>query len=201
MTHAVGQAEAVGDGQHHAQKQRQQYGLNGEHENVLDHAGDDHGEGVLFAVHVKGIIPHHDGGLEQHIDDQTDGKPAEHDPGGGDLCPVQEQGENQGAADFRQDKGQEVHALRTDDVTQHVRDAGGQHGHHGAKDHSAQRIDEKRGIDLQEGRNGDGDLLHNQTQGDHERREYQHVGVLQLGGSVTPVGFGKRMGIQGIALL
>ncbi|OLA36968.1 MAG: hypothetical protein BHW31_06145 [Firmicutes bacterium CAG:110_56_8] len=93
---------------------------------------------------------------------------------------------NQGAADFRQDKGQEVHALRTDDVTQHVRDAGGQHGHHGAKDHSAQRIDEKRGIDLQEGRNGDGDLLHNQTQGDHERREYQHVGVLQLGGSVTP---------------
>ena len=82
VTHAVGQAEAVGDGQHHAQKQRQQYGLNGEHENVLDHAGDDHGEGVLFAVHVKGIIPHHDGGLEQHIDDQADGKPAEHDPGG-----------------------------------------------------------------------------------------------------------------------
>lgn len=78
---------------------------------------------------------------------------------------------------------------------------GGQHGHHGAKDHSAQRIDKKRGIDLQEGRNGDGNLLHNQTQGDHERREYQHVGIFQLGGSVTPVGFGKRMGIQGIALL
>ena len=38
-------------------------------------------------------------------------------------------------------------------------------------------------------------------QGDHQGGKDQHVGVLQLGGGVTPVGFGKRMGIQGIALL
>ena len=185
----VGQAQLGGDGQHHREEQSQQHRLQGEHHHIFDDARHGHGEGVLLAAHVQGVIPHHNGGLQGHVYEEVDGEAAEHDPGGGDLCPVQEQGEHHGTGHLRQHEGHEIDPLRLEQEAQHVRNDGADGGHHRAEGHGPQGVDEESGVDFQEGGQGNGHLLEHQPQGDHQSGEHQHVGVLQLGGSVQPVGF------------
>ena len=188
MIGGVGQAHPVGNGLHHGQKQGQHHGLNGEHEQVLENVG--HGEHIELAAHHELVVEHHQRGLQQNVHEQADAEPAQHHPGGGELHPVQKQGENQAARDFRQHEGQEI-GIPGQQHAQHIRSHGGHDAHHRAEDHGAHGVGDEGGVDLQVGSQGDVHQLQRHPKGDHQGREHQHFGVLQLQGGIPPVGLGK----------
>ena len=66
-----------------------------------------------------------------------------------------------------------------------------------AEDHRAERIDEKAEVDHQRrGRNRNGDGLQRHADGDEDGRDGEHADLAELTDGVTPVGLGKRRGIQ-----
>ena len=135
--------------------------------------------------------------MQQDIHKQADAEPAEHHPHRGELRPVEEQGEEEGACHLCEEEGGEVHPLRVDEIAQNVGDHGAEGGHHRAEHHGAHGVGEKGGVDLQPRRKGNGHQLQGQPDGDHQCRKDQHTGVPQLCGGVPPVGGGKGVGVEG----
>ena len=194
----VGQLHPVGNGLHKGQENGQHHRLNGEHEQILQNPGN--GEHIALIPQNHLIVQHHNGGLEQNVHEQADAEPAEDHPGGGDLGPVQEQGKDQGAGNFRQHEGREI-GITLEHDPQHVGDDGGQGSHHRAVDHGPQSVGQESGVDVQVGRNGYGNEFQGHPQGNHQGGEHQHFGVLQLCGGVPPVGGRERGFVQGCGLL
>ena len=91
----VGQLQPVGDWLNEGQENSEHHRLDGEHKQILDDFGN--GEHIAGAAHHHFVIEHHQRGLQEHIHQQTDGKPAQDHSGGGHSGPVQEQGEEHAA--------------------------------------------------------------------------------------------------------
>ena len=192
----IGQLHPVGHRDHHRQEEGQQEGLDWEHAQVLDGGGNDHGNIGLAQQHL--IVPAHDSAVEDDVHKQIHGEPGQHHPGGGDLRPVEEHGEEHGAGHLHEHAGEEVSALGEQQAAQGIGDAGGQAGHHRPEDHGAQRVNKGRGnVDVQVRSDGDVQTLQGHPKGDHQGRDYQHPGILQLRGGVTPIFLAEGRGVQG----
>ena len=110
---------------------------------------------------------------------------------------VQEQSKDQGTGDLREDKREEVYAGREQDTAKRITDGRRNDGNDRAEDHRAERIDEKAEVDRRRrGCDRDGDGLQRHADGDEDGRDGEHADLAELTGSVTPVGLGKRRGIQ-----
>ena len=155
---------------------------------VLDDLG--YCQYIAGTAHHHPVIEHRQRGLQEDVDHQTDGKPAEDHPGGSDSGPVQEQGKDQAAADFQQHHGQEI-GVAGDEHTQKIGHDGGNRGNHRAEDHGTQGVGQESGVDFEVGCQGNGHQLQGHPDGDHQGSEDQHFGILQLCGGVPPVGRGK----------
>ena len=110
VNHAVAVQNRGQDGQ----EDGQQYRFDGEHKQVLGNLGNlEHHIGL---AHDHLVVQIHKGSVQQDVHKQIDAEPAENHPGGGELYPVQKQGKNQAAADFRQNKGEEIGAAGNQDT-------------------------------------------------------------------------------------
>ena len=190
----VSQLQLVGDGLHDRQEQRQHHRFDGEHEEVLDDLG--YGQHIAGAAHHQFIVEHHDGSLQKDIHKQTDAEPAQGHPGGGHLCPVEEEGKDHTARDFRQGEGRKIH-ITADQHTDHIGDQCGGGGHHRAKYHGAKGVGKEGGVDFQIRGKGNGNQLQGHPDGDHQGCEHQHFGVFQFCGGIPPVGTGEGGLVKG----
>ena len=191
----IRQPHAVGQRGDNVQEQDEKQRLDREEHEVLADARQVKDRIGLAKDHL--VIQQHDRRLDDDVHEEAHAEAGERHAKVRQRRTVQEQSKDQGTGDLREDEREEVHAGREQDTAKRITDGRRNDSNDRAEDHRAERIDEKAEVDHQRrGRNRNGDGLQRHADGDEDGRDGEHADLAELTDGVTPVGLGKRRGIQ-----